>query len=62
MSVLDILSADERLVHGLAIPEEYGGNPVSTPCSVLVTVVAELLLHFGTEVAAQLVARGGLDG
>ncbi|MFF0011405.1 acyl-CoA dehydrogenase family protein [Streptomyces sp. NPDC005374] len=75
MSVLDILSADERLVvrtvrefvdrdvrpvvrelehsdtypealiermkelgvYGLAIPEEYGGNPVSTPCFVLVT-------------------------
>ncbi|WP_030620666.1 acyl-CoA dehydrogenase family protein [Streptomyces fulvoviolaceus] len=75
MSVLDILSDDERLVvrtvrefvdkdvrpvvrklehantypedliermkelgvFGLAIPEEYGGNPVSTPCFVLVT-------------------------
>ncbi|MEU6354375.1 acyl-CoA dehydrogenase family protein [Streptomyces sp. NPDC047072] len=75
MSVLDILSADERLVvrtvrefvdrdvrpvvrelehtntypealidrmkdlgvFGLAIPEEYGGTPVSTPCFVLVT-------------------------
>ncbi|NUR03030.1 MAG: acyl-CoA dehydrogenase [Streptomyces sp.] len=75
MSVLDILSDDERLVvrtvrefvdkdvrpvvqqlehtdtypenliermkelgiYGLAIPEEYGGNPVSTPCFVLVT-------------------------
>ena len=105
MSVLDILSDDERLVvrtvrefvdrdvrpvvrelehsdtypehliermkelgvYGLAIPEEYGGNPVSTPCFVLVTeelargwmslagamgghtVVAKLLLHFGTE-------------
>lgn len=105
MSVLDILSGDERLVvrtvrefvdrevrpvvrelehsdtypehliermkelgvYGLAIPEEYGGNPVSTPCFVLVTeelargwmslagamgghtVVAKLLLHFGTE-------------
>ncbi|MET9090022.1 acyl-CoA dehydrogenase family protein [Streptomyces sp. NPDC004237] len=24
-------------VYGLAIPEEYGGNPVSTPCFVLVT-------------------------
>src|SRR5256886_16945107 len=24
-------------VFGLAIPEEYGGNPVSTPCFVLVT-------------------------
>ncbi|WP_069760878.1 acyl-CoA dehydrogenase family protein [Streptomyces sp. LUP47B] len=54
-------------VYGLAIPEEYGGNPVSTPCFVLVTeelargwmslagamgghtVVAKLLLHFGTE-------------
>ncbi|WP_406121693.1 acyl-CoA dehydrogenase family protein [Streptomyces canus] len=105
MSVLDILSDDERLVvrtvrefvdkdvrpvvrelehsdtypehliermkelgvYGLAIPEEYGGTPVSTPCFVLVTeelargwmslagamgghtVVAKLLLHFGTE-------------
>ncbi|MFC8520935.1 acyl-CoA dehydrogenase family protein [Streptomyces sp. NPDC057257] len=75
MSVLDILSDDERLVvrtvrefvdkdvrpvvqelehadtypehliermkelgvYGLAIPEEYGGNPVSTPCFALVT-------------------------
>jgi alkylation response protein AidB-like acyl-CoA dehydrogenase len=75
MSVLDVLSDDERLVvrtvrefvdkdvrpvvtelehsntypedliermkelgvFGLAIPEEYGGNPVSTPCFVLVT-------------------------
>jgi len=51
---------------GLAIPEEYGGTPVSTPCYVLITeelargwmslagamgghtVVAKLLLHFGT--------------
>ncbi|MFE0517958.1 acyl-CoA dehydrogenase family protein [Streptomyces sp. NPDC058954] len=105
MSVLDILSADERLVvrtvrefvdkdvrpvvrelehsdtypetliermkelgvYGLAIPEEYGGNPVSMPCFVLVTeelargwmslagamgghtVVAKLLLSYGTE-------------
>ncbi|MGW7730669.1 acyl-CoA dehydrogenase family protein [Streptomyces canus] len=105
MSVLDILSDDERLVvrtvrefvdkdvrpvvrelehsdtypehliermkelgvYGLAIPEEYGGTPVSTPCFVLVTeelargwmslagamgghtVVAKLLLLFGTE-------------
>lgn len=105
MSVLDILSDDERLVvrtvrefvdrdvrpvvrelehgdtypealvermkelgvYGLAIPEEYGGTPVSTPCFVLVTeelargwmslagamgghtVVARLLLLFGTE-------------
>nr|WSZ12876.1 acyl-CoA dehydrogenase family protein [Streptomyces canus] len=105
MSVLDILSADERLVvgtvrefvdkdvrpvvrelehsdtypehliermkelgvYGLAIPEEYGGTPVSTSCFVLVTeelargwmrlagamgghtVVAKLLLLFGTE-------------
>ncbi|MER5447633.1 acyl-CoA dehydrogenase family protein [Streptomyces sp. NPDC002764] len=105
MSVLDTLSADERLVvrtvrefvdkdvrpvvrelehtdtypealiermkelgvYGLAIPEEYGGNPVSTPCFVLVTeelargwmslagamgghtVVAKLLLSYGTE-------------
>ncbi|MFJ8778314.1 acyl-CoA dehydrogenase family protein [Streptomyces sp. NPDC102476] len=57
----------EHGVYGLAIPEEYGGNPVSTPCFVLVTeelargwmslagamgghtVVAKLLLHFGTE-------------
>ncbi|WP_406162762.1 acyl-CoA dehydrogenase family protein [Streptomyces sp. NBC_00882] len=133
MSVLDILSADERLVvrtvrkfvdrdvrpvvrelehsdtypeqlietmkelgiYGLAIPEEYGGNPVSTPCFVLVT--EELALNavrihggygYSTEfdveryfrdaplmivgegtneiqrnvIAAQLVARGGLDG
>lgn len=54
-------------IYGLAIPEEHGGNPVSTPCYVLVTeelsrgwmslagamgghtVVAKLLLHFGTE-------------
>ncbi|MET8901761.1 acyl-CoA dehydrogenase family protein [Streptomyces sp. NPDC003236] len=54
-------------IYGLAIPEEYGGNPVSMPCYVLVTeelargwmslagamgghtVVAKLLLHFGTE-------------
>jgi alkylation response protein AidB-like acyl-CoA dehydrogenase len=105
MSVLDILSDDERLVvrtvrefvdkdvkpvvqelehadtypehliermkelgvYGLAIPEEYGGNPVSTPCFVLITeelargwmslagamgghtVVAKLLLLYGTE-------------
>jgi alkylation response protein AidB-like acyl-CoA dehydrogenase len=105
MSVLDILSDDERLVvrtvrefvdkdvrpvvrelehgdtypehliermkelgiYGLAIPEEYGGNPVSAPCFVLVTeelargwmslagamgghtVVAKLLLLYGTE-------------
>ncbi|MGW7088330.1 acyl-CoA dehydrogenase family protein [Streptomyces sp. NPDC054871] len=54
-------------VFGLAVPEEFGGTPVSTPCYVLVTeelargwmslagamgghtVVAKLLLHFGTE-------------
>jgi alkylation response protein AidB-like acyl-CoA dehydrogenase len=54
-------------VFGLAVPEEYGGTPVSTPCYVLVTeelargwmslagamgghtVVAKLLVHFGTE-------------
>lgn len=54
-------------IFGLAIPEEYGGTPVSTPCYVLITeelargwmslagamgghtVVAKLLLHFGTE-------------
>jgi len=54
-------------IFGLAIPEEYGGNAVSTPCYVLVTeelargwmslagamgghtVVAKLLLLFGTE-------------
>ncbi|WP_309032627.1 acyl-CoA dehydrogenase family protein [Streptomyces alfalfae] len=54
-------------VFGLAVPEEYGGNPVSAPCYVLITeelargwmslagamgghtVVAKLLLHFGTE-------------
>lgn len=53
-------------VFGLAVPEEYGGTPVSTPCYVLITeelsrgwmslagamgghtVVAKLLLHFGT--------------
>ncbi|GAA4134354.1 acyl-CoA dehydrogenase family protein [Actinomadura keratinilytica] len=53
-------------VFGLAVPEEYGGTPVSTSCFVLVTeelargwmslagamgghtVVAKLLLHFGT--------------
>ncbi|MFG3114527.1 acyl-CoA dehydrogenase family protein [Streptomyces sp. NPDC048197] len=54
-------------IFGLAIPAEYGGTPVSTPCFVLVTeelargwmslagamgghtVVAKLLLHYGTE-------------
>ncbi|MFI9023955.1 acyl-CoA dehydrogenase family protein [Streptomyces sp. NPDC053560] len=54
-------------IYGLAVPEEYGGTPVSTPCYVLVTeelargwmslagamgghtVVAKLLLYFGTE-------------
>ncbi|MEU2597305.1 acyl-CoA dehydrogenase family protein [Streptomyces hirsutus] len=54
-------------IFGLAVPEEYGGAPVTTPCYVLVTeelargwmslagamgghtVVAKLLLHFGTE-------------
>jgi alkylation response protein AidB-like acyl-CoA dehydrogenase len=54
-------------VFGLAVPEEYGGNPVSAPCYVLITeelargwmslagamgghtVVAKLLLAFGTE-------------
>ncbi|MBL1088016.1 MULTISPECIES: acyl-CoA dehydrogenase family protein [Streptomyces] len=54
-------------IFGLAIPTEYGGTPVSTPCFVLVTeelargwmslagamgghtVVAKLLLHYGTE-------------
>jgi hypothetical protein len=54
-------------IFGLAIPERYGGTPVSMPCYVLVTeelsrgwmslagaigghtVVAKLLLHFGTE-------------
>ncbi|WP_414505073.1 acyl-CoA dehydrogenase family protein [Streptomyces sp. NEAU-L66] len=54
-------------IFGLAVPEEYGGSPVSTPCYVLLTeelargwmslagamgghtVVAKLLLHFGTE-------------
>lgn len=53
-------------IFGLAVPEEYGGTPVSTSCYVLVTeelargwmslagamgghtVVAELLLRFGT--------------
>ncbi|GAA3122756.1 acyl-CoA dehydrogenase family protein [Streptomyces rectiviolaceus] len=54
-------------IFGLAVPEEFGGTPVSTPCYVLITeelsrgwmslagamgghtVVAKLLLHFGTE-------------
>lgn len=54
-------------IFGLAVPEEYGGTLVSTPCYVLITeelargwmslagamgghtVVAKLLLHFGTE-------------
>ncbi|MFJ9743442.1 acyl-CoA dehydrogenase family protein [Streptomyces sp. NPDC101166] len=54
-------------IFGLAVPEECGGTPVSTPCYVLITeelargwmslagamgghtVVAKLLLHFGTE-------------
>ncbi|NBM14208.1 acyl-CoA dehydrogenase family protein [Streptomyces sp. GC420] len=54
-------------VFGLAVPGEYGGTRVSTPCYVLITeelargwmslagamgghtVVAKLLLHFGTE-------------
>ncbi|TLS46630.1 acyl-CoA dehydrogenase [Streptomyces montanus] len=54
-------------IFGLAVPEEYGGTPVSTPCYVLITeelargwmslagamgghtVVAKLLLDFGTE-------------
>lgn len=54
-------------VFGLAVPEEYGGAPVSTPAYVLITeelargwmslagamgghtVVAKLLLHFGTD-------------
>jgi alkylation response protein AidB-like acyl-CoA dehydrogenase len=54
-------------IYGLAIPEEYGGTPVSMPCYVLVTqelargwmslagamgghtVVAKLLVLFGTE-------------
>ncbi|WEB43838.1 acyl-CoA dehydrogenase family protein [Streptomyces yunnanensis] len=54
-------------VFGLAVPEEYGGTPVSTPCYVLVTeelargwmslagamgghtVVAKLLVRYGTE-------------
>ncbi|MFF8024169.1 acyl-CoA dehydrogenase family protein [Streptomyces sp. NPDC007896] len=53
-------------IFGLAVPEEYGGTPVSTSCYVFVTeelargwmslagamgghtVVAKLLLHFGT--------------
>ncbi|MFD4947128.1 acyl-CoA dehydrogenase family protein [Streptomyces sp. NPDC058239] len=52
---------------GLAVPEEYGGTPVTIPCYVLITeelargwmslagamgghtVVAKLLIHFGTE-------------
>ncbi|MFI8998773.1 acyl-CoA dehydrogenase family protein [Streptomyces sp. NPDC053542] len=59
-------------IYGLAVPEEYGGTKVSTPCYVLVTeelargwmslagamgghtVVAKLLLHFGTEEQKQL--------
>ncbi|AOP47602.1 acyl-CoA dehydrogenase family protein [Streptomyces lydicus] len=54
-------------VFGLAVPEEYGGTPVSVPCYVLITeelargwmslagamgghtVVAKLLVQFGTE-------------
>lgn len=54
-------------IFGLAVPEEFGGTPVSTPCFVLITeelargwmslagamgghtVVAKLLLDFGTE-------------
>ncbi|MGW0249007.1 acyl-CoA dehydrogenase family protein [Nocardia goodfellowii] len=54
-------------IYGLAVPEEFGGNPVSMPCYVHVTeelsrgwmslagamgghtVVAKLLLAFGTE-------------
>ncbi|MFG2395979.1 acyl-CoA dehydrogenase family protein [Streptomyces lydicus] len=54
-------------IFGLAVPEEYGGTPVSVPCYVLITeelargwmslagamgghtVVAKLLLEFGTE-------------
>ncbi|MFD8568434.1 acyl-CoA dehydrogenase family protein [Streptomyces sp. NPDC059639] len=54
-------------IFGLAVPEEYGGSPVSMPCYVMVTeelargwmslagamgghtVVAKLLLMFGTE-------------
>ncbi|MGW9170831.1 acyl-CoA dehydrogenase family protein [Streptomyces decoyicus] len=54
-------------IFGLAIPDEYGGTPVSAPCYVLITeelargwmslagamgghtVVAKLLLNFGTE-------------
>ena len=48
-------------IYGLAIPEQYGGTPVSMPCYVLVTqelargwmgghtVVAKLLTLFGTE-------------
>lgn len=54
-------------IFGLAVPEEFGGTPVSTPCYVLITeelargwmslagamgghtVVAKLLLNFGTE-------------
>lgn len=54
-------------IFGLAVPEQYGGSPVSLPCYVLVTeelargwmslagamgghtVVAELLVRFGTE-------------
>ncbi|MEU9450223.1 acyl-CoA dehydrogenase family protein [Streptomyces sp. NPDC048277] len=64
----DLIERMKRLgIFGLAIPEEYGGTPVSTPCYVLVTeelargwmslagamgghtVVAKLLLHFGTQ-------------
>jgi alkylation response protein AidB-like acyl-CoA dehydrogenase len=63
----DLIERMKQLgVFGLAIPEEYGGTAVSTPCYVLVTeelargwmslagamgghtVVAKLLLRFGT--------------
>ncbi|HWG26581.1 acyl-CoA dehydrogenase family protein [Actinospica sp.] len=64
----DLIERMKQLgIFGLAVAEEYGGNPVSTPCYVLITeelargwmslagamgghtVVAKLLLHFGTE-------------
>jgi alkylation response protein AidB-like acyl-CoA dehydrogenase len=64
----DLIDQMKRMgVFGLAIPEEYGGGRVSTPCYVLVTeelargwmslagamgghtVVAKLILLFGTE-------------
>jgi alkylation response protein AidB-like acyl-CoA dehydrogenase len=64
----ELIERMKRLgIFGLAVPEEYGGTPVSMPCYVLVTeelargwmslagamgghtVVAKLLVHFGTD-------------